>query len=251
MDFRRFERRAREIFDGIPAELRHGVDYVVAERGAVPHPTMPGIYTLGECATGEHDPGDALPGDLRSGVHLYHGSFRELAKRDPEFDWEEELWETITHEVRHHRESAAGEDALEELDWAGEENFKRRDGKDFNPFFYRAGIPVAPNAWEVDGDLFVEREIGANEFESLDEIGVTVGGEEIEVPLPQRLGDVHFVRLAGLWDDEVDVMVVLVRRRGGWEQLGSLLSGRAPQVLQSTMDYDIEDRDEDDHEDES
>jgi hypothetical protein len=249
MRFERFERRAREIFDGIPAELRHGVDYVVVERDAVPHPTMPGIFTLGECATGEHDPGGALPGDLRSGVHLYHGSFRELARLDPGFDWEEELWETITHEVRHHRESAAGEDALEELDWAGDENFKRRDGKKFQPLFYRAGIPVGPNAWEVDGDLFVEREIGANEFESLDEIEVAIGGEEVEVPLPQRLGDVHFVRLAGLWDDEVDVVVVLVRRRGGWEQLGSLLSGRTPEVLQSTMDFDEDDGDDDGGED--
>ncbi|HSU15672.1 hypothetical protein [Longimicrobium sp.] len=244
MEFKRFERRAREIFDGIPAELRQGVEYVLVERGAVPHPTMPGIYTLGECATGEYDAGGTFSGEVRSGVHLYHGSFRELAKLDPEFDWEEELWETITHEVRHHRESAAGEDALEELDWAEDENFKRRDGRKFEPFFYRAGIPVGERAWEVDGDLFVEREISANEFDNRDEIGVTIDGEEMEVPLPEELGDVHFVRLAGLWDDEVDVIVVLVRRRGGWEQLGALFSGRSPEVLESTIDLDADDEDE-------
>src|SRR4051812_40426112 len=236
MHFERFERRAREIFDGIPAELRHGVDYIVVERDAVPHPTMPGIFTLGECATGEHDPGGALPGDLRSGVHLYHGSFRELAKLDPEFDWEDELWETITHEVRHHRESAAGEDALEELDWAEDENFKRRDGKKFEPFFYRAGIPAGEGAWEVDGDLFVEREVGADELRDGAEVSVTIDGEEFDVPLPERLGDVHYLYLDGVWDEGVDVAVVLVRRRGGWAQLGALLSGRRPEVLQSSVD---------------
>jgi hypothetical protein len=205
---------------------------------------MPGIYTLGECATGEFDAGGAHPDDLRSGVHLYYGSFRELAKLDPEFDWDEELWETITHEVRHHRESAAGEDALEELDWAEDENFKRRDGRGFAPFFYRAGIPAGENAWEVDGDLFVEREITLEEHATLGEITVSVGGAEIEVPLPDRLGDVHFLYLDGVWDDDVDVAVVLVRRRGGWEQLRALFSGRAPDVVQSTIE--IEELDGDD-----
>jgi hypothetical protein len=244
MDFRRFERRAREIFDSIPEELRHGVEYVVVERDAVPHPTLPDVYTLGECATGEYDPGGARPDDLRSGVHLYYGSFRELAKLDPGFDWEAELWETITHEVRHHRESAAGEDALEELDWAEDENFKRRNGKKFAPLFYRAGIPAGDRVWEVDGDLFVERELSADEFRVTDEISVTIDGEEFDVPLPERQGDVHYLYLEGLWDDGCDVAVVLVRRRGGWEQLGNLLSGRKPEVLQSSMDFG-DDRDDD------
>ena len=62
-------------------------------------------------------------------MHLYYGSFRELARLDEDFDWEAELWETLTHEVRHHRESTAGEDALEDLDWAEDENFRRRAGK--------------------------------------------------------------------------------------------------------------------------
>ncbi|HET7233594.1 MAG TPA: hypothetical protein VFJ16_26515, partial [Longimicrobium sp.] len=143
MKFEAFELRAREMFEDIPRELRHGIAYVAVHAEALPHPTMRDVYTLGECATGEYDAGGELPDALRSGVHLYHGSFRELARLDPKFDWEAELWETLTHEIRHHRESAAGEDALEELDWAEDENFKRRDGKAFEPFFYRAGLPVA------------------------------------------------------------------------------------------------------------
>ena len=238
MKFEAFERRAREMFDEIPRELRHGVESITVHREALPHPTLPDVYTLGECATGEYDAGGELPDHLRSGVHLYHGSFRELARLDPDFDWEAELWETITHEIRHHRESAAGEDALEELDWAEDENFKRRDGKPFEPYFYRAGIPVADGAWEVDGDLFVERPVTAGEIEDDDELSVTIDGEEVAIPLPDPLGDVHFAYLEGLYDGGFDVAVVLVRQRGTWEQVRWLLAGRPPRVLESSVEMD-------------
>jgi hypothetical protein len=236
MNLATFRRRAREIFGSIPAELRHGVEYVRVEEQAVPHPNMPDVYTLGECATGEYDLGIDAPGvETRSGVHLYFGSFRELARLDDEFDWERELWETITHEVRHHRESSAGEDALEDLDWAEDENFKRRAGKRFDPRFYRAGEPVGDGAWEVDGDLFVERELTVAELAAEDEISVTIDGEELVVPLPDRAADVHYLYLDGRWDGERDVALVLVRRQGAWEQLRRIFGGRAPEVRQTSV----------------
>lgn len=242
MKYEAFERRARAMFDEIPRELRHGVEFVAVHPEALPHPGMPDVYTLGECATGEYDLGGDAPVAVRSGVHLYHGSFRELARLDPGFDWEGELWETITHEVRHHRESAAGEDALEELDWAEDENFKRRKGKPFEPFFYRAGEPVGEGAWEVDGDLFVERTVTDDEIDDDDEVSVMVDGDEVTVPLPDRLGDVHFLYLDGVYDRDIDVAVVLVRRRGTWAQIRALLGGRAPEVRESSVE--IEDDDE-------
>ena len=224
MELTRFRRRAREIFDSIPEELRHGVEYVVVEPDAVPHPSMPDVYTLAECATGEYDVGFDQPGAVRSGVHLYYGSFRELARLDDDFDWEAELWETITHEVRHHRESTAGEDALEDMDWAEDENFRRR-----------AGTAVGDGAWEVDGDLFVERELTAAELEEEAELAVTVDGDDVVVPLPDRLGDVHYVYLDGRWDEERDVALVLVRAQGAWEQLRRLFSRRRTEVLQTSV----------------
>ncbi|HYH78593.1 MAG TPA: hypothetical protein VEX86_02325 [Longimicrobium sp.] len=243
MKYETFERRAREMFDEIPRELRHGVEFVAVHPEALPHPTMPEIFTLGECATGEYDlPGNAAE-TVRSGVHLYHGSFRELSRLDPDFDWEAELWETITHEIRHHRESAAGEDALEELDWAEDENFKRRKGKAFEPFFYRAGEPVAEDAWEVDGDLFVERALTADEIEDEDEVSVTIDGEPVTVPIPDPLGDVHFLYLDGVYEHDFDVAVVLVRQRGTWEQLRGLLGGRSPQVLETSVEMEKMDDD--------
>lgn len=233
--FATFERRAREMFESIPPELRRGVEYVAVERRAVPHEELPDVYTLGECATGELDLGFDLPQAVRSGVHLYYGSFRELARIDPDFDWEHELWETITHEIRHHRESTAGEDALEDFDYAAEENFRRHEGLPFDPLFYRAGETVEEGAWEVDGDLFIERMMDEDELAASPAIAVTVRGETVRVPAPDRLGDVHFIYLHGLpGDADHDVALVLVRRRGAWESLRRLFRGaRDAEVIES------------------
>lgn len=236
MKFTEFERRAREMFASIPAEVRRGVEYVAVHCEARPHPDMPGIYTLGECATGELDLAGAAAGGVRSGVHLYHGSFRELAREDPDFDWEAELWETLTHEIRHHRESGAGEDALDDLDWAEDQNFRRREGKRFDPLFYRAGTPVAPGAWEVDGDLFVEREISPAELDFRDEITMTIDGGTVIVPLPGHLRDVHYLYLQREWGG--DVAVVLVRPRSTWEQLRALFTSRPLDVQESRVEIE-------------
>jgi hypothetical protein len=72
------------------------------------------------------DPGpdDFLGGQPGLGRHvaIYYGSFAAIAAEDPDFDWEEEAWETLTHELRHHVESLAGEDLLvqEDVEWSRE-----------------------------------------------------------------------------------------------------------------------------------
>lgn len=236
MDFDHFERRAHELFDEIPAEYRGGVEYVQVSAEAVAHPELPEVYTLGECATGELDLGMDGPAEARSGIHLYHGSFTRLAELDPEFDWEGELRETIVHELRHHRESAAGEDALEDFDYAADENFKRREGLSFDPLFYRSGEPAGPAAWEVDGDLFVERMVEAGEFAAMDEVVAEVGGRTVSAPRPEALGDVSFLYLEGAEAAPGEVAVVLVRRRGAWESFRSLFRSDAPRVLEWTVE---------------
>jgi hypothetical protein len=45
-------------------------------------------------------------------VALYYGSFVAVGDGDPSFDWEDEAWETLTHELRHHVESLAGDASL-------------------------------------------------------------------------------------------------------------------------------------------
>ena len=133
MDFNTFSRSAHETFDTVPEEFRDGVDGLTVRPEVLPHPILPGVFTLGQCIT-ESYPSDWIgPETLRSVVALYHGSFHALASSDPRFDWEGEIWATLTHELRHHLESLAGDHGLEWVDYAMEEAFRRAEGEGFDP----------------------------------------------------------------------------------------------------------------------
>jgi hypothetical protein len=229
MNYADFARRAHDLFDSIPVDLRGGVEYLAVERRVMRHPEMPDVYTLGECATGELELGDDFAAPTRSGIYLYWGSFQRLARDEPEFDWEGELWETLTHELRHHRESGAGEDALEDFDYAADENFKRREGEPFDPFFFRMGEDAGDGWRDVDGDLFLERVVPALPAAPL---AVELGDLHLMLEPPAELGEVHFLYLEEL-RGELDTALVLVRHRGAWERLRSLLRPAAPRVLES------------------
>lgn len=236
MRFREFERRAHDVFEEIPAHFRDGVDGLDVRPDAVPHPSLPGIFTLGECLT-EHYPSDfGGPGTIRSLVVLYHGSFQALARRSEEWDWEHEIWETITHEIQHHLESLAADDRLEMQDFVEDQNFARRQGEPFDPFFYRDANPFAPGAYEVDGDLFVELRVDDARAGPGERLEVEVEGERIAFARPDPLGDPHYLTLAGV-DGAVegsDLVVVLIPRRGLLASLGRLFTGPANRLLQST-----------------
>jgi predicted Zn-dependent protease with MMP-like domain len=232
MDFHEFERVAREAYAAIPPDFREGVDGLDVTRETVPHPTLPEIFTLGECKS-EFFPSEfGGAGEVRSVVVLYYGSFLELSRRDEAWDWEGEIWETITHEIRHHLESLAGEEALEELDYAEDQNFARREREPFEPLFFRDGNPVAEGAWEVDGDLFVEVPVGEEEARR-GEVAVRLPDGERRLPLPSPLGDVHYVRLPPLAEDGGEAFAVLVRRRGWREWLAGVLRPRPMDVRTS------------------
>lgn len=230
MTFAEFEARAREVFEQIPPEFREGVDGLEVERRAVAHPTLPEVYTLGECRTEAYPSEFGGAGEVRSFVVLYYGSFLRLSRLDEGWDWEEEIFETVTHEVRHHLESLASDDALEVQDYVEDQNFLRREGEAFDPFFFRAGREVEPGAYRVERDLFVERAVSGGEGE----VELAREGRRLRVPLPEPLGDVHFLTLEELSGEEGDVVLVLVRRRGLWESLRSALGGRGRTVLHST-----------------
>jgi predicted Zn-dependent protease with MMP-like domain len=233
MTFAEFERRAHEVFDEIPPEYREGVDGLVVERRAVAHPELPEVYTLGECLTETYPTEWGGAGEVRSFVALYYGSFLRLSRLQEGWDWEEEIWETVTHEVRHHLESLALDDELEVRDYADDQNFARREGVEFEPFFFRSGEPLGPGAWEAGGDVFLECEVGAERARSGAPVELEWEGRPLALPLPSPLGDVHFVTLEDVPTPKGELIVVLVRRRGMWESLRSALSGRAPEVLES------------------
>lgn len=221
--FEAFEDAAWEQWERIPEAYKEGVDGLVVERGAKAHPSLPDIYTLGECATEAYPSEFGGPETIRSYVVLYYGSFLRLSRLDPEFDWEEELWETLTHELRHHLESLAAEDALEDVDYAADENFKRLNGEPFDPFFFRSGDRLGADLWGVEDDVFLERPVA----------GAPVPGAPVEfdwvgrryrVAVPAHPGDVTYIVVDGVDSPPAgELCIVLVRRWGVGDTLRRFL----------------------------
>lgn len=222
MRFERFEKKAREAYASIPPEYKEGVDGLVVSPEAHRHPDLEDVYTLGECITESYPSEWVGPETTRSVVVLYHGSFRALARLDPEFDWEGELWETLTHELRHHLEGLADEDDLEGVDYVMDEGYKREEGLDFDPWYYRHGERLGGGVYRAEEHVFIEQAWTAANFEATDEIAFRWRDETWAIPKPAILGDIHFV-----WIDGVDLpggtlQLVLTRRRSWREGLGEL-----------------------------
>jgi hypothetical protein len=212
MNFDRFARTAGLMYDDIPEAFRAGVVGVAVEEEAKSHPTLPGIWTLGECVT-EHwpDPTGGV-GDTRSEILLYYGSFGELAVGDPRFDWEAELWETMLHELLHHREAAADEESLDVFDWAVDQNYRRLAGLDFDPFFPRYLPTDEVGQVRLDGETFVGVVIGPTE--DVAEFQWREGRWSIRLPREASILWARVRNLAGgrLW-------VVVERRRPWWSRI--------------------------------
>ncbi len=155
-----FEAMVTRMAGEVPREFLDGVAEVGVSPRALPHPERPGIFTLGECIPLLATDNAGSEG-LQSRIVLYHGSFAALAQVTPGFDWREEAFETLTHELRHHLEWRARAPDLEELDWAVEQNYARQDGEAFDPAFFLAGAQVADDAWRVEDDVFLDRIVSA------------------------------------------------------------------------------------------
>src|SRR5690606_31907601 len=227
MDFESFERAARQEFERIPSQYKQGVDGLIVERDAKPHPEARDVYTLGECVTEAYPSDFGGPDTIRSSVVLYYGSFLRLSRLDPDFDWEEELWETLMHELQHHLESLAADDSLIDLDYAVDQGFRRQDGEPFDALYYRAGEPLGDGWYRVEKELFLEREAtdGAVEFE--------LDGNLYRLEVPARRGDVTYIDVVeGLPDDAPLLTVVLLRPRSWRETLRSLFRGATPDVVE-------------------
>jgi hypothetical protein len=167
-------------------------------------------------------------------VVLYHGSFRALARLDPNFDWDGELWETLTHELRHHLETLARDDTLEGVDYAMEEAFARARGEEFDPFYYQAGEEVAPGLFQVEYDFFLEMVREPGELEGESHLSFAWHGQPYRVPLPRALGDLHYLWVTGVDVGPGTLQLVLLRRRSWLEHLKGLTGGGEWEVLEST-----------------
>lgn len=228
MRFSEFEELATRHWEQIPDTYKEGIDGLVIEHDALPHPTLPEVFTLGECLTETYPSDFGGPDTIRSYVFLYYGSFWRLSRLASDFDWEDELWETLTHELQHHLESLADEDALIAMDYANDENFKRLEGELFDASFYRSGEEVAPGVWRVERDTFFEQRYTASR-ELPAELEFDWHGTRYRVARPDDPGDVSFIHVEdGLGQGTGgEVYLVLVRQRGVRAALRSIL-GRAP-----------------------
>ena len=135
MTLAQFEAEARNVWARIPESYKAGIDAMIVEADAHSHPDHDDFFTLGECITETYPSEFGGPDTIRSAVVLYYGSFASVAAEDEQFPWEQEIEETLLHELQHHLEHLADADELEDFDHAVEENFKRVEGQPFDPLF--------------------------------------------------------------------------------------------------------------------
>lgn len=213
MRFADFRALVERLVQQVPRDFLDGVVAIDASPKTVPHPLRAEVYTLGECIPLEWS-GDGS--DLQSRILLYHGSFAELARRR-DLDWRQEVWDTLTHELRHHLEWRANVQALERYDWAAEQNFARHEGEPFDPAFHRAGEEVAPGIYKVDDDVFVE--LAAPAARPAGPVEVPWHGRRYRVTLPEDVRPPAFLTLEGLVEPPPGEAVLVLPGRASLARL--------------------------------
>lgn len=208
MKLEEFRTKAASMLAEIPPEYQAGVAAVVVEEDLVGYPALPGLLTMGECITEEWP--DSLGGsDTRSKVVLHYGSFRALSEIEPGFDWEDEMWETLLHELLHHREASANEAGLELFDWAVEQDYLRREGRPFDPGYYRVLPRDAEGVTRIESEIYLETEAPPGTGKAV----FRWRGHAYDVAVPPD-GDPVFINVQNLAAGRL--WVVVWRKRGWW-----------------------------------
>ena len=209
MNYEDFRELAGGMYDDIPAPFREGISGVTVQPDAKGHPTLPDIWTLGECVTDQWPDTTGGVGDTLSEIVLYFGSFGKLAMGDPRFAWQSELWETMLHELLHHREAAADEAGLDVFDWAVDQNYRRLSGLAFDPFFHRYLPSDREGHVRLEGETFIDVVLGRSERLAI--FRWRDGEWSVRVPFAASLCWLCVRNLAGgrLW-------VITERRRPWW-----------------------------------
>jgi hypothetical protein len=203
-----FQKMVATMAAELPREYFAGVAAVDVSEKAVPHPTRPEIYTLGECIPIPTGP-DAGDEGVQSRIVLYYGSFKSLSRIEQGFDWRGEAWETLTHELRHHLEWRARKRDLESFDRAAEQNFARQDLEPFDPLFYLDGETEAPGWYQVDDDRFHERIVRAVPAE----VEFAWHGAAYRVAVPSHVTLPAFLTVEGVDDPPPGELVLVLRQK--------------------------------------
>ena len=192
----------------VPPHFLEGVAEVTVSPRTVPHPTHAEIYTLGECIPLAGGPlADAR--QIQSRIVLYHGSFQSLAHRQDGFEWRTEVWETLTHELRHHLEWKASVPDLEKFDEAAEHNFARQEGAPFDPLFYLDGERVVKGVYRIDDDYFLDRVVRALPAR----IDFVWHGRRYRAEPAKDLGLPCFLTVDGVREPPPGELLIVLRRR--------------------------------------
>lgn len=253
MTFEEFEAEALRVWGEIPDRYKEGIDAIVIRREPLLQGGYEDYYTLGTCSTEPYPSDYRGPETSRSILSLYYGSFREVAGDDPDFPWEEEIWETVTHELRHHLEHLAADDETEELDYAMEGTYRRDEGLAFDPWYFQSGAPIAEGVYRVEGDVYIEvrwrpdprgvplsaggggKVEGAGKGEGNAAGRILFGWDDVlwAVEWPENPGELHFILLRDLDAGGGVVEVVLVREPGLGGMLRRFLLRMTPTVTES------------------
>ena len=226
MTYAEFEAAAWHEWERIPEQYRAGVDGLRIERAARADRDHADVYTLGECITESYPSDFGSDETTRSLIVLYYGSFFRLSRLDDEFDWEVELWETLTHELQHHLEALAADDSLIDMDYAADQNFKRMRGEPFDPLFFKYGIEER-NWFRVE-DEFFRLVVTASP-----DIPFDWHDRPYFVTVPFAYADVLFLTITGgVADPPGALHLVLVRKTGVMCRLRALLRPRPAEVMQ-------------------
>jgi len=231
--FEEFETTARRMWSEIPVEYKEGIDGLVVRKEALEHPEHNDYFTLGMCFTEPYPGGYGGPESTRSILALYYGSFVGIAEDDPDFPWEDELWETITHELRHHLEYLVEDETLERVDYAAEQSHLRFEGLDFDPWYFQSGLHVAPGVYRVEGDVYLEQRWKPDDFREASRIDFEWEGRRWSTPRPEELGDIHYIWIDGIDMEGGSLQLVLVRELTLWERAKRLRSSEALDLLES------------------
>lgn len=124
VDLETFEEMANRLYDEIPPALLEGLNggIVISEEAHQDDPDLPDVYIMGEYIDD--------PYGLGNYIVLYYGSFVQVLGDEPPEVWEEELWETMIHELRHHIELRAGVEDLDLEDLRQLEEFRRQRARE-------------------------------------------------------------------------------------------------------------------------
>jgi hypothetical protein len=206
--FDEFAAKAKTIAATIPAEFLEGVEDIATHREVKRHPLIDDVVTLGEC---EPSSLAAMVGSetVRSIVHLYYGSFVDLAREDESFDIDAELRETIEHEVQHHLEDRAGVRTLIDEDDLFDAHQRFLTGLETPKGWWRRGERLERDVYAVEDDLFVELRLRRADFEARrgKPVELTVLGEAFEAEIPKDAEPGEILTFEGdglLVDDEHD-----------------------------------------------